>query len=118
MLCKLLRGTALLLVGIVMANCANTYNVRAETDVCTETRRACMADCDTEACVAACSADESACRFTVEQENEVAEGTADRQTTGLHAGLRAGLNAIAIVSGAILTISILGTVDDYVSTLK
>ena len=75
---------------VLLANCASTYNVRAETDVCAETRRACKAACDTEACVAACSADERACLFTVEQENDAAEGAADRQTEGLLAGLRGG----------------------------
>ena len=108
---------AILSVGL-LANCASTYNVRAEADACTEKRRACIAACDTEACIAACSSDERACFFTVEQENDAAEGAADRQTTGLLAGLRASLNVIALVSGAILTMGILGTVDDYVGTLK
>ena len=103
---------------VLLANCASTYNVRAETDACTETRRACIAACDTEACVAACSADERACLFTVEQENDAAEGAADRQTTGLLAGLRGGLNVVAVVASTILTVSVLSTVGDYISTLK
>ena len=107
-----------ILAVVLLANCASTYNVRSETDICTETRRACVAECDTEACTAACIADERTCLFTVEQENEAAEGAADRQTTGLLAGLRGGFNVIAVVTGAILSVSILSTIDDYVSTLE
>ena len=92
---SLLKGTALLLVGVVVVtNCANTYNVRAEATTCTETRRSCVAQCDTEGCVAACSADERACFFIVEKENEAAEGAADRQITGLLAGLQKGLHVV------------------------
>ena len=112
----LLKGTALLLGIVVVASCASTYNIRAETTTCTETRRACVAGCDTDECTAACSADERACLITVEQENEAAEGAADRQTAGLLAGLRGGLNVVALVSGTILTILVVDAVADYVDT--
>ncbi len=100
----LLRGIALLVGIIVVTNCASTYDVRAETDACTEARRSCAAECDTDACVAACSADDSTCLFTVEQENISTEGAADRQTTGLIKGLNLGLGVLlsaVVISSAI-----------------
>ena len=51
---SMLKGTALLMVGVVVVtNCANTYNVRAEATTCTETRRTCVAECDSVGVVAA-----------------------------------------------------------------
>ena len=116
---SLLKGTALLMVGVVVVtNCANTYNVRAEAATCTETRRSCVAECATEACVAACSADERACFFTVEKKYEAAEGAAERQTTGLLAGLRGGLHVVGLVFSTIVLMTIMATAADYIDTLE
>ncbi len=116
---SLLKGTALLMVGVVVVtNCANTYNVRAEAATCTETRRSCVAKCDTGACVAACSADERACFFTVEKENEVAESAAERQTTGLLAGVRWGFHVAGLVYSSVVLITIAALAADYIDTLE
>ena len=100
-----------LAAAVFASGCASTYNVRAETDACTETRRSCVTECDT----AACSADERACLGAVVQENEAAEGAADRQTTGLIDGLQMGLGLLVSVVAGLIIVSAQPALSNYFS---
>ena len=83
----------------VLGSCASTYDLRAETNACTDTRRACVTDCGTDgACANSCRDDERDCLSIVHDANIEAEKTAQWNSMLLYGGIGlAGLLVILLV---------------------